>query len=91
MINLFEMGEELPILKGILKGVVNYHNARTYHSLLNFLSVKLFVNVQHRLICIVDVSLGNFDKRFLESQSFSVYCFLCRVLSGYFIKMSGTG
>lgn len=24
------MGEELPILKGILKGVVNYHNARTY-------------------------------------------------------------
>lgn len=24
------MGEELPILKGILKGVVSYHNARMY-------------------------------------------------------------
>lgn len=23
-----KMGEELPILKGILNGVVNYHNAR---------------------------------------------------------------
>ena len=23
------MGDELPILKGILNGVVNYHNART--------------------------------------------------------------
>lgn len=26
-----EMGEELPILKGILNGVVNYHNARRCH------------------------------------------------------------
>lgn len=25
----YKMGEELPILKGILNGVVNYHNART--------------------------------------------------------------
>lgn len=27
------MGDELPILKGILNGVVNYHNARRYHFL----------------------------------------------------------
>lgn len=26
--SLLKMGEELPILKGILNGVVNYHNAR---------------------------------------------------------------
>ena len=26
------MGDELPILKGILNGVVNYHNARMYLS-----------------------------------------------------------
>lgn len=25
---ILEMGEELPILKGILNGVVKYHNAR---------------------------------------------------------------
>lgn len=25
-----DMGEDLPILKGILNGVVNYHNARRY-------------------------------------------------------------
>lgn len=25
-----DMGEDLPILKGILNGVVKYHNARTY-------------------------------------------------------------
>lgn len=25
-----KMGDELPILKGILNGVVNYHNARRY-------------------------------------------------------------
>lgn len=33
------MDEELPILKGILNGVVNYHNARTYFLL--FFSVYL--------------------------------------------------
>uniref|UniRef100_A0A182WPD7 Uncharacterized protein n=1 Tax=Anopheles minimus TaxID=112268 RepID=A0A182WPD7_9DIPT len=27
------MAEELPILKGILKGVVSYHNARRCHVL----------------------------------------------------------
>lgn len=26
----FNMSEDLPILKGILKGNVNYHNARMY-------------------------------------------------------------
>lgn len=26
----FKMSEELPILKGILNGVVNYHNARMF-------------------------------------------------------------
>lgn len=28
-----DMGEDLPILKGILNGVVKYHNARTYSKL----------------------------------------------------------
>lgn len=30
------MGDELPILKGILNGVVNYHNARMYIFILFF-------------------------------------------------------
>lgn len=37
------MGEELPILKGILNGVVNYHNARTltYNYLFIYLSIDI--------------------------------------------------
>lgn len=31
-----EMGEDLPILKGILNGVVKYHNARMYFFYLDF-------------------------------------------------------
>lgn len=29
-----DMGEDLPILKGILNGVVKYHNARMYRIIL---------------------------------------------------------
>lgn len=32
---ILEMGEELPILKGILNGVVKYHNARTFSHIKN--------------------------------------------------------
>jgi len=35
-----KMGEELPILKGILKGNVNYHNARKLRNLPKKIRVK---------------------------------------------------
>lgn len=36
------MGDELPILKGILNGVVNYHNARRCLSLADNKKIKIF-------------------------------------------------
>lgn len=38
------MGEDLPILKGILNGVVKYHNARMYLFYLVMLKTNYNVN-----------------------------------------------
>lgn len=40
---ILEMGEELPILKGILNGVVKYHNARTFPHIQFFTNLIFFI------------------------------------------------
>lgn len=37
-----DMGEDLPILKGILNGVVKYHNARMYLFFVLYIVHKVF-------------------------------------------------
>lgn len=80
-----KMAEELPILKGILNGVVNYHNARRcfFNNFHDFLSIYHALNSQSKILSLTLLSSRSrrCHRRSRESKQISLVYFQTLIVS----------
>lgn len=78
------MGEQLPILKGILKGNFSYHNARKFYSKFNSNSTEIIFQSDHLEIGMISQFLTYLSVRYdYPNRS-------CEVISPNFQNLNGT-